>query len=456
MNTLTHLQDDRLAALRSDALAIFHSSLAACNVDQAFARHLEFDAKSMLRRRSAVLPPVEHSLAGVKRVQVIAFGKAAVPMLDALLSRLPSRLRVDGICAAPVLPEKRQKHIQYFAGSHPLPNEESFDAAREALALVRRADRHTLIFFLLSGGGSSICELPRDRSIPLEDVRAFYETLVLSGAPIAEINTVRKFFSSIKGGQLAQAAPDAMRFTLLLADVPLKDLGVVASSPTLPDTSTWAQCSAVLDQWDLLPRFPASVRAYFQALAAQPPPAPTAQGLQNMEMDVLLSNHDFVNAARDQARALGYKVVIDNTCDEWPFDRAAAYLVERMRTLRAEWGRVCLLSSGEVTVQMDRVRHGCGGRNQHFALKTALLLDGFPGDVMVLSAGSDGLDGNSPAAGATVDPTTATRARAFHFDPEQSLARFNSCPLFTALGDAIMTGPTGNNLRDLRIFLSDS
>lgn len=450
-----HKSQQQLSALHQDATAIFTGALEACNIEKAFTRHLQFQGKMMRRRLAAALPPIEQSLEGFKRVQVLAFGKAAITMLDALLERLPPKLRVDGICCASDIPQRRNRHIQYFAGSHPLPNEDSLAAARAALDLLRRAGRDTFVFFLISGGGSALFELPRDASIPLEDVRAFYETLVLSGADIASVNTVRKYFSAVKGGRLAQAAPDAEKLTLLLADVPLKDIGVVASSPTLPDTSTWEDCSAVLERWNLLARFPATVREYFAQLAAAPPQASPVQGLARSQFEVLLSNHDFVNAARDQAKALGYKVVIDNTCDDWPFDEAADYLLQRLDTLRAEHGRICLLSSGELLVQVDAARSGCGGRNQHFALGVAIRMDGRKDAVVVLSAGSDGVDGNSPAAGAIADPTTATRARQFHFDPEESLARFNSCPLFTALGDAVMTGPTGNNLRDLRVLLSD-
>ncbi len=451
---MSRTHEEELASLREDALAIFTGALHACDIEQAFARHLSFEGTRLLRRRSAVLPPVEQSFAGFKRVQVIAFGKAAQPMLESLLSRLPPRLRVDGVCSAPEAPTKRHRHIHYFQGSHPLPNEDSLRAAEAALHLLARAGRDTFVFFLISGGGSSLLELPLDRSIPLEDIRAFYETLVLSGADIAEINTVRKFFSAVKAGRLARAAPEAEKLTLLLADVPLKDLGVVASSPTLPNQSSLNECAAVLERWNLLPRFPATVRAFFQALPEASSATAAGAGLEHTGVDVLLSNHDLVNAARERARALGYKVVIDNTCDNWPSDQASAYLLERFAGLRAEGKRTCLLSSGEVTVAVDQNRRGCGGRNQHFALQTALRIDGEPAPIAVLSAGSDGLDGNSPAAGAVADPTTAARARQFNFDPEASLARFNTCPLFTALGDAVITGPTGNNLRDLRVFLA--
>ncbi len=448
--------EGRLIALRSDATSIFMRALATCDIESAFARHLSFEGKLMRRQLSPMLAPVEQSFADVKKIQVIALGKAAVPMLDALLPKLPSKLRVDGVCAGLHVPEKRHRHIRYYACSHPTPNEESLEAAQAALELLGHAGRDTFVFFLVSGGGSSMFELPRSRSISLDDLRAFYETLVLCGADITQVNTVRKYFSAVKGGRLAQAAPQAEKLTLLLADVPLKDLGCVASSPTLPDRSSWADCAAVLERWDLLPRFPATVRAYFQTMAKNLPAPTTGHSLEHTQVDVLLSNHDFVNAARDRARDLGYKVVIDSTPDNWPFDRASSYLLERLRALRAEWGRVCLLSGGEVNVAVESARYGCGGRNQHFALASALQMDGGVEATVVLSAGSDGIDGNSAAAGAIADPTTAARARQFHFNPEESLARFNSCPLFTALGDAIITGPTGNNLRDLRVLLAEN
>lgn len=448
--------ENELLPLRADALRIFTEALSGCSIENAFARHLSLEGAILRRHRSPMLPPLEESLKDIRKVQVIAFGKAAESMLNALYTRLPSKLRVSGVCSSPDEPRVRHKHIRYYTGGHPLPNEDSVAAAQAVLDLLRRADEDTYVFFLVSGGGSSLLELPRDRTIPLEDVRAFYETLILSGAAIAEINVVRKFFSAVKGGRLAQAASAARKLTLLLADVPMKDLGVVASSPTLPDHSTWAECEALLEEWKLLPRLPATVRTYFDALRREPPALPVpAAALGHTEVDVLLSNHDLVNAARDSARALGYKVVIDNTCDNWPFDQASVYLLKRFAALRAEWGKVCLLSSGEVTVALEPGRPGCGGRNQHFALDAALRIDGMDEKVVILSAGSDGIDGNSAAAGAVADPSTACRARRFAFVPEQSLAHFASCPLFTALGDAVMTGPTGNNLRDLRILLAD-
>lgn len=438
-----------LTQLHSDASAIFSNALRACSVPAAFDRHFRFEANSLILQPSPHLKPVAIRIGQYREVLVIAFGKAALPMTATLLSRLPPDIHVRGVCSAPEVPNASDRRIRYYAGGHPLPNADSFQAASEALRLLRRTDAGTFVFFLISGGGSAMFELPRDSAISLEDTIAFHETLVASGATIAEINTVRKHFSAVKGGRLALAAPAAEKLSLLISDVPLDDVGSIASAPTLPDHSTPQQRQEILDRFHLLDKFPRAVREYFRNLDSSEP-----QPIERSQFDILLSNHDFANASRDHAQTLGYHTVIDNTCDDWDYREASAYLLRRFRELRRQFPRLCLLSSGEVTVRIEGPS-GCGGRNQHFALATAFELEKNPDDrVAVLSAGSDGIDGNSPAAGAIVDPTTLARALAHHFDPEAMLARYDSCTLFTALGDTIVTGPTGNNLRDLRVLLS--
>ena len=456
---MTPTQASRLEHLHTDAKAIFDHALKACDIAGAFDRHLEFLGNTLMRHPSPLLKSIPVPLEKYKRVIVISLGKAGLTMLNALLDRLPPKMLYRGVCSSPEVPKKRNWRIRYFEGGHPLPNEDSFAAAREALKLLKQARKDTFVFFLISGGGSAMMELPRDPKISLYDTIAFHETLISSGASITEINTVRKYFSAVKGGRLAMAAPEAGKLSLLLADVPMKDLGAVASSPTLPDRSMPAECLAVLRRFQLLEKFPQSVREYFEGLHLDSASEPTAnpeenEAFANAQFDTLLSNHDFVNAARDHAHSLGYRVVIDNTCDDWDYRDASAYLLKRFHELRRESPRFCLLSSGEVTVKIDGPV-GCGGRNQQFALFSAFELAACEHEALaVLSTGSDGIDGNSPAAGAISDPTTLRRAREYGFDPEVTLKRFDTCPLFTALGDTIVTGPTGNNLRDLRVLLA--
>jgi glycerate 2-kinase len=415
-----------------DARSIFHRALAASSIPVAFDRKIRWDS----------LPLDQYD-----RMFVVAVGKAALPMLETLHSRLPYPF-AGGVCCAPLLPEERISGIDYYAGGHPLPNQDSFASAREALLLLSHTGARDFIFFLISGGGSAMFELPLDARITLEETRSLYQALVGSGATIAEINIVRKHFSAVKGGRLAAAAPQAGRFSLLVSDVAPRFLDALASGPTLPDSSTVAECREVLARYRLQQRFPASVWAFFanHDLPETPP-------LTAAPVETLLSSADLLDVARAAAMALGYDVVIDNSCDDWDYADAARYLLGRFDHLRHSQRKLCLISGGEVTVRLGH-EHGAGGRNQQFALACALsLAEGKP--MVVLSAGSDGIDGNSAAAGAIVDETTVFRARAQGIDAASALARFDAYPLFSALGDTLVTGPTHNNRRDLRILLSE-
>lgn len=486
---MTPASDIALENLHASATHIFTGALEACNIATAFDRRIRFEehkgSHKLVRQMPDGSGPETIDLGAYKRIFVVALGKAAVPMLDTLLDRMKRRKGLRGICCSNLMPRKRNWRFRYFEGGHPLPNEDSFAAARATLALLRKARKDTLIFFLISGGGSAMFDLPLDAQITLEDTRAFHELLLASGAPINEINTLRKHFSAVKGGRLAMAAPDAQKVSILLPDVPLRSLDALSSGPTSPDHSTVAEVRELLERYKLAERLPERVRNFFgradlpespgdkswrpSFLPKMPwndtvaPRRMTAAASMTGEepafrdsvFEILLSSHDLVENTRILARQAGYHVVVDNSCDDWDYAKAATYLLERFHSLRAAHPRLCLISVGEVTVTMDRTP-GAGGRNQQFALACALDLEKYAGQrLAVLSAGSDGIDGNTQSAGAIADPTTAARARAFGFNPEASLREFNACPLFTALGDSVVTGPTGQNLRDLRLLIAD-
>lgn len=484
---MTGSEPDVLDSLHETATSLFLGGLDDCRLEPAFDRHLHFEGDVLVRTPHDILKPVHIPLNNYKRIFVISIGKVALPMLQTLLDRMKRRKGLRGICCGLEVPKKRNWRIRYFAGGHPLPNQDSLNAAKAALGLLKKASKDTFIFFLISGGGSAMFDLPLDPAITLDDMIAFHETLLGCGAPISEINTVRKHISAVKGGRLALAAPEATKFSILLPDVPVGKLDALASSPTLPDRSTIEDTKAILERYNLLPKFPVSVRQFFERtdLPESPgnktwrPPflakwvgiggektlhrrvdqtvdfGAEAAGFANSQLDTLLSSHDLVNAIRDRAKKLGYRVVIDNTCDDWNYVDAARYLMERFHALRKHHPRLCLISGGEVTVTLNKTP-GTGGRNQQFALACARELAEYEGEPLaVFSAGSDGTDGNSSAAGAIADTTTVARARAFGFDPQDSLNRFDTCPLFTALGDSVMTGPTGHNLRDIRLLVAD-
>jgi hydroxypyruvate reductase len=484
---MTPASDTALESLHTTATGIFTGALKASNIATAFDRRLRFEGHVLHRLLPDGSGPATIDLSAYKRVFVIALGKAAGPMLEILLERMKRRKGLRGICASNQLPTKRNWRFRYFESGHPLPNEDSFAAARAALALLRKARKDTIVFFLISGGGSALFELPLDAHITLEDTIEFNQLLLASGAPINEVNTLRKHFSAVKGGRLAMAAPEATKVSLLLPDVPLRTLDALSSGPTSPDHSTVADVRDLLAKYHLAEKLPPSIRSFFEradfpespgnktwrvaflphkmpwADTARPRHMTSANNMSDEDeafrdsiFEILLSSHDLVESTRALARNAGYHVVVDNACDDWDYADAARYLLERFHTYRAQHPRFCLISVGEVTVTLNRTP-GAGGRNQQFALICALELAKYPGArLTVLSAGSDGIDGNTQSAGAIADPTTVARARAFGFDPEQSLADFNACPLFTAIGDSVVTGPTGHNLRDLRLLISES
>jgi len=342
-----------------------------------------------------------------------------------------------------------------------LPNEASFAGAKAALAMLHAlgegpaqnfAPEETVCIFLLSGGTSAMMELPLDEAISLDDTVAFHRALVHSGASIVEMNCVRKHFSAVKGGRLALATGGAQTLSLLVSDVPPAHLDALGSGPTVGDSSTVAECREILARYELMEKFPAPVQRFFASVELPETPKP---GELNARICKLLDSDEMAEAARRHAERLGFHAVIDNACDDWSYDAAANHLLKRLRELRRQHSRVCLISAGEVTVRVaDSAASARGGRNQHFALYMATRLLAEDGPIAVLSAGSDGIDGNSDAAGAIVDEHTLD-GDSLRESALRALTGFDSSLWLSARGAAVVTGATGHNLRDLRILLAD-
>lgn len=295
-----------------------------------------------------------------------------------------------------------------------------------------------------------MAEKPIDDEITLEDLIATYRALVHSGAPIGEINAIRKHLSAIKGGRLALAASPARQVSLLVSDVPDNTPDALASGPTMPDSSSVEDCYAIAAKHDLLEKFPASVRELFQKHALEETPKSDDPAFHNARWWTILSNKTAMDAVAEAAKHEGFAVEVDNSCDDWDYAPAANYLLNRLRELRKKSEKVCLISGGEITVKVSN--GGVGGRNQQFALACAGKIK--DQNITVLSAGTDGIDGNSTAAGAVVDGTTVQRAQEKGLNIQSALAKFDAYPLFEALGDAIIVGPTGNNVRDIRVLVA--
>ncbi len=436
-------QERAARELRVVARDVFQQALAQSTIREAFARHVNYD-RGALRICDDL-----YSLSSFERVAVISVGKGAHSMAEALVEQMGTG--VSGIVAGSTEAPVQLHGFRYFHGGHPLPNQESLAAGRAILRHVGVGSSDALIIFLISGGGSACVEYPIDDAISLEDIVNTYEVLVHSGAPIAEINAIRKHLSAIKGGRLAQAAAPAQQVSIMVSDVPDKALDSLSSGLTMPDSSTAEDCYRIAARHEMTDAFPDSVRELFTKKILEETPKSDDPAFVRARWWPVLTNTSVLQMAAAEAAAQGFAVEVDNSCDDWDYAKAADYLLNRLRKLRAGVSRACIVSGGEVTVKV-KGKPGVGGRNSHFALYCAEKIAGE--NITVLSAGSDGIDGNSSAAGAVADGTTLARVTAQGLSATKALAAFDSGVLFEKLGDAIVTGPTGNNLRDLRVLMA--
>src|SRR5258708_18734333 len=434
--------ESALRQMRETARELFLHALAEASISKAFARHVHCE-RGVLRLGDDL-----YHLEAYSRVLVISIGQARNTLVEALAQQVGMSL--EGIVATSIEPVSQVRGFRYFHGGHPTPNAESIHAANAILKVLDAQTASSLVIFLISGGGSSIVEKAIDDEISLDDLVATYSALVLSGAPIAEINAIRKHLSVVKGGRLARAAFPAQQVSLLVSDVPCGTPDALASGPTMPDSTSVEDCYRVAQKHRLLPQFPHSTRELFERQALEETPKSNDQSFYRSRWWTILSSDTTVEQASAAAERAGCTVHVDNSCDDWDYERAAEHLLKRLRELRKESPRVCLISGGEVTVKVTN--GGVGERNQQFALACAGKIAGE--NITVLSAATDRVDGNSPAAGAVADGTTLIRAQALGLPAQPALEKFDSYPFFRALGDAIETGPTGNNLRDLRIMLA--
>lgn len=352
----------------------------------------------------------------------IAIGKAAASMARGLEDKLGDKL------TAPVL---------IANGGHPLPDENSLAAAQAAFALLDRANaEEATVIFLISGGGSAMIEWPVSDEISLADLQAANRTLISCGASIAEVNAVRRAFSAVKGGKLARRAPRARTFTLIVSDTNPGDEASVASGPTLDPPSNSPKAIEVVEHYHLeLP--PSIMKAVREQKSSNP--------AMNGSHQVLLDNNTALTAARAKVIQLGFSCTILNDICEQPIEEGCELLLSSLMSSTTK----CIISGGEFSCPVRG--DGRGGRNLETTLRCAIGLANQTG--VIFSAGTDGIDGNSPAAGAIADETTIQRARNLGLDADQYLERSDSYSFFERLGDLIVTGPTGTNVRDLRILL---
>jgi len=436
--------------LKAAARRIFQQTLAAIDIHTAIARRLERDGSRICTGAGGRASEID--LRDFREVVVIALGKASIAMAEGFQAVLAPDFKVEGILVGPTAPADPWIGWKNFVGGHPLPTEESFAAGRAILERLARCDERSLVAFLISGGGSSMVEAPLDAETGLEDFRALHSALVTCGAPIEEINVVRKHLSATKGGRLAAAASRSMKLTFAVSDVPSGQESALASGPTLPDPSTIADAERVVNERGLLAKLPVGVRNIFSGRKLVETPKENDPAFERAVFNVLLSEHDLVHRAHYCCEAQGIVCMADEMTDGWPLAKAADELLAQLAALQAEHPgkRVAILSGGELSCPVTG--DGVGGRNSAFVLTCVPKIAGKK--IVVLSAGTDGIDGNSPAAGAVADGESLARAELVDMIWEGHLERSDAYNFFAKLEDAIVTGPTGNNLRDLRVLIS--
>jgi hydroxypyruvate reductase len=436
----------RAASLRSQALRIFQTAVRAAAPREAVLRHLRLIRNTLIAGRK------HYRLNAFRNVYVVGAGKASARMAQAVERLLGKRIS-GGLINVKYGQAATLRRIRINECGHPIPDSNGQAGAERIAEILREAGSDDLVICLISGGASALLPVPA-APVRLEDKQATTRLLLESGANIHEMNCVRKHISEVKGGQLAKLAYPAAVLTLILSDVVGDDLDVIGSGPTVPDRSTFADARNIIEEYGLWKRIPKTVAERLGSDVPETPKPgdPIFAKVQNL---VVGSNSLAVDAAARQARALGFHTLVLSTFLEGEARQIARVHAAIAKELRASGRPVklpaCVISGGETTVTIRG--NGQGGRNQEFALAAAMDIAGFE-DMVILSGGTDGIDGPTDAAGAIADGTTIARAEALGHHPAEFLANSDSYHFFESLGDLIKTGPTGTNVADIQIILA--
>jgi len=434
--------------LKETAKRVFLGTLEAIEPEPVIKQKLRVDGET-LSLGSDQIP-----LDGFREVVLIGMGKASLKMGSAVEELLGTRVKRG------ILVTDRRSSIsvrsEVVVGGHPLPDANSLVAGEKIIELVRSCGDGTLIIFLISGGGSALVELPVSRSISLDDLRVTNQFLIGCGATISEINLIRKSLSHIKGGGLGWLARNSKCVGLYISDVNPGDLRSIASNPLLPEEIGEEVSLDVVKRFNLIDKLPRSVVNVIQKGSLKRFSGQwNSTGFRPLTM-LLLDNSNAVQAAAEQARQLGFRVEVGADLIEGEYRTVADQSVDRLLNLKSSFPneRVCVISGGEVSCSVRG--DGIGGRNQEFVLYSAARLAGLGirEGAAVLSCGTDGIDGNSNAAGAVADAELVIKAARHAIDASIFISGNDSHSFFKKAGGLVVTGPSGNNVRDLRILMA--
>jgi glycerate 2-kinase len=435
--------------LRDSALAIFHAALDAADARHAVQRTMQRDG-NILRVRDA-----EYDLKQVHRVFVIGCGKASAAMAQAVEQILGDRIDASGIVVKYGHTVPLQK-IQLYEAGHPLPDENSLRGTQKILAVLNQATQDDLVLCLISGGGSALLELPV-AGITLDDMRAMTDVMLRAGATINELNTLRKHLSQVKGGQLARRANGAQIISLILSDVLGSPLDTIASGPTAPDSTTFADAWNVIEQRGVRETLPAVIVQHLErGCKIEIADTPKSNDLifARVQNIVIADNTIACDAAIHAAQSLGFNTLFLTSYLQGEASQVAKTFAAIAKEIRATHRPIarpaCIIAGGETTVTVRG--NGIGGRNQELVLAAAIEIAGIE-NIVVLSGGTDGNDGPCDATGAIADGMTVGRATELGMDARAFLANNDSYHFFQPLGDLMITGPTNTNVNDVMLLL---
>lgn len=421
---------------RRAALRIFRAALKASDPFEAVLKQVRVDKAVLIAGRQ------RYPLDRFREVRVVGAGKASARMAQAVERLLGKRIS-QGLINVKYGHTAPLRRIELNECGHPVPDENGLRGSQRIVEIASAAGAQDLVIAIVSGGASALLPYPLPSST-LEEEQRITGELLKCGANIHELNTVRKHMSAIKGGRLAEAAAPARVLALVLSDVIGDDLDVIGSGPTVPDRSTTADAEKILQHYGI----------DAPELAESPkPPGGTFEGVQNL---IVGSNAMAVAAAAEEARRLGYRTLVLSTFIEGETREVArvhaAIAKEVLATGRPVRRPACIVSGGETTVTVHG--DGTGGRNQEFALAAAIDIAGLDG-ITVFSGGTDGTDGPTDAAGAIADGKTVARAQELGLNAAEYLSKNDSYHFFERLDDLVKTGPTGTNVADVRLIVTD-
>ncbi len=433
--------------LKEEAKQIFLATLKALDLKLLINNKLKLNDGILYLGNDSI------DLEDFKEIVLIGFGKASLTIGAALEEMLGDRV-TRGILVCDRQQKLKLKSEVIIAG-HPLPDQNSLLAGKKILEILQTTTSDSLIIFVITGGGSATVEQTISDDVSLEDLRDLNRLLVNCGATIREINIVRKHLSQIKGGRLGYLARKSSSIALFLSDVNPGDIRSIASNPLLPDEVKLEDFLDILEKYGLEEKLPSSIRNLLGK--GEIPVLPGAWSNEKKSINLLLAdNLDAIAAAARIAKARGFEVETDSRFTEGDYKRVSRELIKSLLAMKERFPDrpICLVSGGEVSCPVTG--DGEGGRNQEFVLYTALKLSELAGGkIAVLSCGTDGIDGNSTATGAVADSELIKEADARGIDARDFLARNDSHSFFKAMGGLVYTGPTGNNVRDVRIFLAE-